>query len=259
IMVISEDKIAFVDFGETGSLTDNRLARLGRLLQGIDQKNIDKAMSALADLGILKQNIDLDDFEGEFADMVERVYSSNIGGIDINALRQEIMSLAYRYQLTLPSYLTALMKALVTLDGVGKKLDPNFNISATVQPIIKKMQAERMRPDEVRRAMERGFYREVKPLLALPRNLNELLKAAGQGELEMAHKHEMQKHMESKVTQLANRISASLIIAGGLVSTSLVLLATDHPLAHLNDFLMFTGGGVVLMGLYAFVISGRRS
>ena len=259
IMVLAEDKIAFIDFGETGSLTENRLARLGRLLEGIDKKNTDQAMSALADLGILRQNIDLDDFEGEFADMVERVYSSNIGGIDINSLRQEILSLAYRYQLSLPSYLTALMKALVTLDGVGKKLDPNFDISATVKPLIEQMMAERLHPDELRRTLERGYYRDIKPLLALPRNFNEVLKLAGQGDLEIAHKHEMQKHMEGKITQLANRISASLIIAGGLVSTSLVLLATDHPVAHLNDFLMFTGSGAILMGLYAFLISGRRS
>jgi len=65
--------------------------------------------------------------------------------------------------------------------------------------------------------------------------------------------------LEIKVTQLTNRISASLIIAGGLVSISLLLRAGDHPAAHLNNFLMFTSGFAVLMGLYGFLISGRRT
>jgi len=78
ILVLAEDKIAFIDFGETGSLTENRLAKLGQFLQGIDKKNTGKAMNALYDLGILNDRINLDDFEGEFNDVVERIYSSNM-------------------------------------------------------------------------------------------------------------------------------------------------------------------------------------
>lgn len=87
-------------------------------------KNTDKAISALYDMGIIPDNVNLDDLEGEFADLLERLYSSTLGEIDLNMLRLEIMDLTYRYQLNLPSYLTSLMKALITLDGVGKKLDP---------------------------------------------------------------------------------------------------------------------------------------
>jgi ubiquinone biosynthesis protein len=259
ILVLGEDKIAFIDFGETGTLTKNRLIRLGRLLQGIDEQNTDKAMSALYDLGILNESINLDDFEGEFSDMVERVYSSHIGGIDIDSLRKEILSLTYRYKLVLPSYLMSLMKALVTLDGVGKKLDPHFNISEAIQPVMQQVQDEMTNPKAIYKTLERGYYRDIKPLLALPGNINKLVRVTGEGDLQISHQHELKKHLDSKVTQVANRISASLIIAGGLVSTSLVLLATDHPIAHLNNFLLGTGGIAVLMGLYAFVFSGRQS
>jgi len=258
ILVLAEDKIAFIDFGETGSLTETRLTRLGQFLHAINTKNTGKAMSALYDLGILNDSINLDDFEGEFDDVVERIYSSNMGSIDINLLRQEIMSLTYRYQLRLPHYLTALMKALITLDGVGKKLDPKFNLSEATETIIRKLFDEMTKPKEVYKKLQHSYYRDVKPLLAFPRNLNNLVRVAGQGDLEVSHNIAMKQQMEAKFTQMANRISASLIIAGGLISTSLFLLGSQHSINHLNDVLIGTGIGISLMGVYAFFASPRR-
>ncbi len=258
IIVLAEDKIAFIDFGEIGTLTENRLMKLGQLLHGIDKKNVDKAMSALYDLGILNDNINLDDFEGEFANVVDRIYSSNMGGIDINSLRKEILGITYRYQLRLPYYLSALMKALITLDGVGKKLDPKFNISEVMEPIIQKMIAEKIKPDEMYKMLERSYYRDIKPLLSFPDNFNNLVKVTGQGKLEMSHNVALKEHFENRLSQLANRISASLIIAGGLISTSLLLIGTKHSVEHLNNVLIGTSIGISLMGIYAFYISSRH-
>lgn len=258
ILVLGQDKIAFIDFGQTGSLTQKRLITLGQLLMGINKKDLDQALSALYDMGILNDSVDLDDFETDFSDLVERIYSSNLGSIDVNRLRQEIMDLAYNYQLRLPKYLTALMKALVTLDGVGKKLDPNFNFSEVADPLIKQMYAEKIKPEGIYKTMRQSYYREIKPLLSFPRNINNLVKSAGQGDLTISHKHEIKEQLETKITQLANRISASLIIAGSLVSASLLLRMGNHSTAHLNDALMITSGIALVMGLYAFLISGRR-
>lgn len=258
ILIVDEDKIAFIDFGEMGSLTENRLITLGQFLQGIDQKNVDQAMSALNDLGIMNDRINLDDFEGEFADVVERIYSSKMGGIDMNLLRKEILSLTYRYKLRLPSYFSALMKALITLEGVGRKLDPTFNISEATETVIHRMLTEKSKPDEIKKRLRRGFYREMKPLLSFPRNLNNLVKEASQGELEILHNVELTKHLNEKVDKLANRLSSSLIVAGGLISTSVLLVGSQHSLAHLNDMLIFTGIGISLIGLYSLYSSIRH-
>lgn len=259
ILVLAEDKIAFIDFGETGSLTENRLVKLGQFLHGIGSKNIDKAMSALYDLGIIKDGINLDDFEGDLTDVVERIYSSTMGGIDVNVLRQEILSLTYRYQLNLPSYLTSLMKALITLDGVGKKLDPKFNLSEAMEPIIQKSFEQSIKPNGLYKKVQRGFYRDIKPLTTLPNNINNLIKVASKGDLEMSHHVALNKHLEEKFTQLANRISASMIIAGGLISTSLLMLGSDHLSGYINNVLIATTILISLLGVYAFLISGRRS
>ena len=259
ILILGEDKISFIDFGQMGSLTERRLVKIGQFLQGVGAKNTDKAISALYDMGIIPDSVNLDDLEGEVADLLERLYSSALGDIDINLLRQEILDLTYRYQLNLPSYLTSLMKALITLDGVGKKLDPRFNLSAATEPLVRQAFEKRLQPGEMYETIKRGYYRDVKPLLSFPKNMNQLVRATSQGHLEMSNNLGLKKHFEDKLTQLANRISASLIIAGGLVSTSLLMLASEHPPVFLNNLLIGIAVFISAVGLYAFLFSGPRS
>ncbi len=52
-------------------------------------------MSALYDMGILNDRVDLDSFEADFSDLAERVYSSNMGNIDADRLQREMMDIAY--------------------------------------------------------------------------------------------------------------------------------------------------------------------
>ncbi|MCX5781052.1 MAG: hypothetical protein NTV45_09580 [Firmicutes bacterium] len=120
------------------------------------------------------------------------------------------------------------------------------------------MLTEKSKPDEIKQRLRRGFYREIKPLLSFPRNLNNLVREASQGELEILHNVELTKHLNTKVDKLANRLSSSLIVAGGLISTSVLLVGSQHWLAHLNDMLIFTGIGISLIGLYSLYSSIRH-
>lgn len=258
MLIIDEEHIAFIDFGETGALTGTRLANVGMLLMGIDNRDSDQALSALYDMGILNDKLNLDDFEADFIDIVEQVYATEMGNIDMNRLRQDILELAFRYELRLPKYLTALMKALITVEGVGKKLDPSFNFSEAARPVVEQVFKQRFTPEEMLKMAKRSFYRDIKPLLGIPRNFNNFFKEASTGNFKMQHELGVKPHSEIKLTQLANRISASLIIAGGMVSTSLLLMASDHPAQHLNDVMIVTSIGILLIGVYSFVISGRR-
>ncbi len=258
MLILDEDRIAFIDFGETGSLTGSRLISVGALLMGIDNHNPDQSLSALYDMGIINDQMPLDDFEADFYDLTDRVYSSSMGNINMNRLREDIMQLSFRYQVRLPKYLTALMKAMITVEGVGKKLDPGFNFSEAAKPVVDMVLKERLNTDEIKKMAKRSFYRDIKPLLAMPKNINSFFREAGSGKLKLSHEVEIKAQTQAKLTQLANRISASLIIAGGLISIALLLLGADHPSEHLNIILMATAGGIMLIGLYSFFVSGRR-
>ncbi len=258
ILVLDEDRIAFIDFGEVGTLTESRLVQLGELLLSVSRRDIDKAVATLEDMEIIGDFVDREELEEDIADLVVHVTSSSVGELDMNRLRIEVMNMAYRHDLKMPSYLTALMKALVTVEGVGKKLDPTFNFMEIVQPLAVKVFEERLKPDRIYKQLRRRYYHDIKPLGTLPADFQKLVKTAGQGEMQITMQVEFSSSSKRQMNQLASRLGISLIISAGLISSALVMTAGRGS----DDILTLVGAGgfaAALVGLAVFIISVVRS
>ncbi|MGS0763535.1 ABC1 kinase family protein [Syntrophomonas curvata] len=259
ILVVDENTIAFIDFGEIGTLTERRLLYLGELLVSLNKGDIYKAMGTLRDIGIAGDSTDNEDFYEDFVDLVKDVSSTNIGSLDMKRLRKEAMELAYRYHLQMPSYLTALMKALITVEGVGKKLDPDFNFTEVARPLALKVYKERLKPDSVYKFFRSKYYQDVRPLGKMPSYLNALLSAAKEGNLTITMKVEFTPKTDRKLTQLASRVSASLIITGALIGSALIIQTNHSAQVEKYAYLGVIGFGMALICLIVYFLASLRS
>lgn len=254
MLIIDQERISFIDFGQVGQLTPKRLEKIGILLWRLGNKDLDGALAALQDMGIVGENIPVEDFQADLADLVEQVSTGNIGNINLEQLRKDIFDLAFRYHLQMPSYLTALMKALITVEGVGKKLDPTFDFIEVAKPIAKKMVREQIKPDNLWQTARRNYYSDLRPLISFPKNFNNLIKTTGEGKLNMQIQIGFNSEAKTKMTQLVNRLSASLVIAGGLIGSAFILSSDVNPsLNHGNTVIGFIGFTVSLLGLLALL------
>ncbi|PKM77226.1 MAG: hypothetical protein CVU90_08745 [Firmicutes bacterium HGW-Firmicutes-15] len=259
ILVVDEDHIAFIDFGEVSALSERRLNSLGELLLSIDRKDMDKTVATLENMGIITDSVEMDAFQEDFSDLVELVSASRIGNLDMNRIRKDLLDITYRYQLKMPSYLTSLMKALITVEGVGKKLDPNFNFLEVAGPMAQKVVQEKMKPGNIYGYMRRKYYSDLRPLISLPSNFNKLLKTTDQGKLNMNIQISFSGGAKRSMTKLINRLSASLIIAGGLVSSALVIQSSHSEVIISHATIGVIGFAVSLFALIVFIVSFFRS
>ncbi|HBQ25958.1 MAG TPA: hypothetical protein DD791_06160 [Syntrophomonas sp.] len=259
MLVVDEDKIAFIDFGEIGYLTERRLIYLGELLLSLNKGDIYKAMATLQDIGIIDKLTDTDDFYEDFVDLVKNVSSTSIGNLDMRKIRKDYLELAYRYQLRMPAYLTALMKALITVEGVGKKLDPDFNFSEVARPLAMKVYTERMKPANAYKYFQGKYYQDVRPLRKIPSHLNALLNTAEEGRLTINMKIEFTGKTNRKLTQLASRVSASLIITGVLIGSALIIQTNHSAEVEKYAYLGVIGFGMALILLVVFFLASLRS
>lgn len=259
ILVINEDTIAFIDFGEIGYLSDLRLTYVGKALVAVNKNDPYSAMSVLRDMGILEGFEDIEDFSEDFADLVERMYSSTIGGLDMKRMRTEVMELAYRYQLKIPSYLTSLMKALITVEGVGQKLDPGFNFSEVAAPLAKQVYTERLRPENVGKYLRSRYFQDIEPLQKIPANFSRMLKNTADGHLAINMQLDLTPGLNRKITQLVSRLSFSLIITGALIGSALIIMTNHSPAVARFAYLGIAGFAFALIGLVVFFIGSFRT
>jgi len=259
MLVIDENRICFIDFGEVGSLTANRMKLLGSLFMNLVDRNMDGAFVVLQEMGVVSEGVDTEDFQEDLVDLIERAYSGSLGKIDMRRIRKDVLDLAFRYRLKMPSYMTTLMKALITVEGVGKKLDPTFDFTEVAKPLTHKVFHEQNKLSSLKEAARRSFYRDIRPLFSFPKNVNHLVKAAGEGRLEMNVNLNFSPEAKRKLSQLVNRLGASLIIAGGLIGSALIVQSGSGPFVHGYSVYGTIGFGVSLVGLLALTITSRRS
>ncbi|NLV22587.1 MAG: AarF/ABC1/UbiB kinase family protein [Syntrophomonadaceae bacterium] len=258
IFVVDNEHIAFIDFGEIGYLSDLRLAYVGEMLIAVMKNDPYRAMSVMRDMGILDQLQDSEDFSESFAELVESLYASSIGNLDMKRMRIEIMEFSFRYHLKMPSYLTSLMKALITVEGLGKKLDPKFDFSEVASPLAQKVYRERLKPSNLGKFLRSRYYKEVEPLKVIPANFNRLLQDTADGRLTLHLDLNMSPELYRKTAQMVSRLSFSLIISGTLIGSAMIIQANHSAQVERFAFLGIIGFGVALVSMVAFFMGSLK-
>ncbi|MCX5779892.1 MAG: AarF/ABC1/UbiB kinase family protein [Firmicutes bacterium] len=259
ILVVDEEHIAFIDFGEVSALSRKRLTNIGELMLSLSRKDLDMAVSALEEMGIITEPLVAENFQEELSELVDMVSSAKIGNVNMERIRKDFLDLAYRYQLKIPSYLTSLMKALITVEGVGKRLDSNFNFMEVAGPMAQKVLVERTKPKNIYGYLRSKYYQELRPLSKLPNNLNKLLQTTERGRLNLSMDISFSKAANRSIHKLADRLSASLIIAGGLVSSALIIQSGEPELFVTHANIGTIGFAISLVALVIFLISFFKS
>lgn len=258
ILVVDEDHIAFIDFGEVSALSRRRLTNLGELLLSLSRKDLDMAMSTMEDMGIITEPLLIENFQEELAELVDLVSTSRIGNVNLDRIRKDFLDMAYRYQLKVPSYLTSLMKALITVEGVGKRLDPNFNFMEVAQPMAQQVLQDRIKPQNVYGYLRRRYFQDIRPVLKLPSNLNKVLQTTERGRLKLNMEISFSKTAKRSIHKMVDRLSASLIIAGGLVSSALIIQSSEAEILFSHTSIGTIGFIISLIALVMFFISFFR-
>lgn len=258
MLILDESHIAFIDFGQVSALSDLRLQSIGELLISFSNGEIDRAVATLEDMGILTDEVDLPAFYEDLSELMDVVGSNKIGNVDMNRLRKDFLDLAYRYNLKVPAYLTSLLKALIMVEGVGVKFDPSFNFRESIEPLARQVVRDRLKPENAEKFLRHKYYTNVRPAIDLPAVINRFVHNTDHGRLKMGMQVSFSEPARRSLIKIVNQLSASLIIAGGLVSSALIIQSSEPEFFVSHSTVGIVGFGVSLLALLIFAVSFFR-
>ncbi|TFZ50315.1 AarF/ABC1/UbiB kinase family protein [Serratia proteamaculans] len=149
VMALADNRVGFIDFGMVGQLSERRRNQLLLLLQAIAEREsggIVNTLIAWSD----SDPLDLLDLELAAQNFLDKQASATL---TLGKALTDLLVMAREHQLALPPDLVLLFKALITADGVLHRLDPNFDIIATLKPMLQQVMLQRYTPEAVRRRM----------------------------------------------------------------------------------------------------------
>lgn len=149
VMALADNRVGFIDFGMVGQLSERRRNQLLLLLQAIAEREsagIVNTLIAWSD----SDPLDLLDLELAAQNFLDKQASATL---TLGKALTDLLVMVREHQLALPPDLVLLFKALITADGVLHRLDPHFDIIATLKPMLQQVMLQRYTPEAVQRRM----------------------------------------------------------------------------------------------------------
>ena len=248
IKVLKDNVICFLDYGMMGSLSARHREDLADILFGIVNKDESKITKTILKLSEYGQIVDSEKLESDIAELIELYAFGTLKELEIGSLLHRIARVVEEHRLDGPRDFYLLAKALVTIESVGRELDPEFNAVKHAEPFAEKLIMERMSP---RKVIE-DFYlsaHETRLLLRdLPSEARDILTLVKQGEAKIKFKHKGLDPMLKTLDQNNNRSVFAIVLASLVIGSALIVLSGVPPKWHeipVIGIIGFLGAGLI--------------
>jgi ubiquinone biosynthesis protein len=261
VFYLAGNRLAFIDFGMVGRLSPQRREQLAELLYCIAGRDARRAAELLADWGE-DGVIDLAALTEDVEGFVDEFHGLPLEQIEVGRLLGDLTALMREHGLVLPSDLALLFKAAISLEGLGRLLDPGFDMVSEARPFLEDLVRLQRSPRRLLRTGSASLREALLFASQLPSDLRRLLRLAERGAItvhvDVSHFDRAWERMDRSVSRLTMGIvTAALIIGSSIVmTTGGESTWLGLPLFGLLGFLGALAGGLWL--LVSIIRSGRH-
>jgi len=241
VFYLPGNRIAFIDFGMVGRVSPRRREDLLQLLLGLVERRPQAVAEVLLDWTGDQPTAQLSSLEDEIEAFVDQHHGTSLAQLKLGQMLADVTTILREHRLALPADLALLIKAFISLEGMGRGLDPDFHMATEALPLLRQVVRARYQP----KALAQRGWQALREALAdagrLPGDLSQLLRRAREGRLQVGIDIAHLKRAGDQIDRAANRLSLSLVVAALIIGSSIV---------------MTVGGGPTLLGLPAFGLIG---
>lgn len=246
MLVMTGEIIGFMDFGMMGRLDEEIKEKGVDLFIAILERKHDKIINEMLNLGITSQEIDTRSLKIDIKEMLDQYYNKPLKEIKLGELINQLVNIAIKYHIRIPAEFALLGKSLLTIEGIGLELDPDFNLAEIAKPYAKDVILERKSPQRLILKLLNDLAELYNLIILIPRQLSKTLKKMEEGVFKLEFQHRGLENLISALDRSTNRLSYSLILAAIIIGSSLIMQTDKGP--------YFMGFPVI--GVLGFLISG---
>ncbi|WP_042202417.1 ABC1 kinase family protein [Paenibacillus camerounensis] len=264
VMLLDNGKLALIDFGMVGRLSEEMKDSLSALIIALMRRNTDSMVRAILRLGVIPEDADRAALRDDMDRLRESYYDIPFNQVSIGKALNDLFGIARKHRLVIPPDLAMLGKTMLTLEGVVANLDPSFSIVQMAEPFGRQLLKQRFSGSRVQRKLLGGIADLAESLVELPSQARQLSALISSGKLKVEVGLPELKNLEHKFSRVGNRLSFSIVLlafsiimAGLIIGTSLrgaPSLLWDFPTVEIGSVIALL---MVIWLLLSIFKSGR--
>jgi len=237
-------RIAFIDFGMVGQLSHARRDEIVDLLSALAQHD-ERAMMDVLIEWTGSTPIDESKFATDIGEMMFAYEHVPLKNLKISLLIGDIMALIREHSILLPPDLALLFKALLTLEGLGRQLDPDFLLIDHITPFVRRLARERYQPGNRLKRGRHTLNETLGFLSAFPRDLVRMGKDMRHGKFSVNLDLKRLDNFARQLDRSANRLTMGIVTGALIIGSSIVMTVNAGPRLF----------GLPFLGLFGFMIA----
>ncbi|MEH2425603.1 MAG: AarF/ABC1/UbiB kinase family protein [Nostoc sp.] len=250
IAISASGALIFYDFGMMGRIKANVREGLMQTLFGIAQKDGDRVVQSLIDLGAIAPTDDMGPVRRSVQYMLDHFMDKPFENQSVAAISDDLYEIAYNQPFRFPATFTFVMRAFSTLEGVGKGLDPEFNFMEVAKPYAMQLMTDMngSEGNSFLNELSRQAAQVSSTAFGLPRRLEDTLEKLERGDMRLRVRSIETERLLRRQSSIQLSISYALLISGFTLSAT-ILVVSNYAWWALVPGLIAAGLSVIVIRL----------
>ena len=231
-------KIGLVDLGMVGRMSPEMRNKTVDMMLAAIRNDHEALADALYAIGTPTKKIDMRAYRATVSRLSDKYLNKPLKEIDLAAMISDLVKGATQYGLEIPADFMLVGKALMTIEGVGKEIDPDLDVFEEARPYFMDIMKRRYAPERIATDMWRGLERLSGAAYDFPQQMREVMDDLRLGRFTL----QTQDLNSARVMdRLGRRVFAGLVVAAFVFSGSWLIGKGGH--------LFYLGGALLSFGL----------
>jgi len=245
IIITAEGRVAFIDWGMVGHLTRRLRRSLAEFLVAAIDHDAERVVRIAAELGPSEARPDTREMEKQVMLALREELNFKVGNQQLGRAMLRLLFIFGSNGIPLSREYSIMAKAVLSIEDVGRALDPEFDLRAYAEPVLKQQQRERWSPQNILHAIEEFTKTSLNGLRELPSDVTRLMRRLEHDNLTVNFQHKGLEHLEETLGTAANRVTLGVIVGSLIVGSSLIVTTRVGPQLF----------GYPALGIIGFLIS----
>jgi ubiquinone biosynthesis protein len=244
MFVMRGNTLCFIDFGMMGGVLRSDLYSFADILLGIRNNNPQKVINGVKHLMVGKRIPNERKLLIEIDDLIYSYNQFKKEEINLEYYFNRIRTILHEQKIQMPGDFFVLVKAMVTIEGVGRKVYPQIDVLSELEPYLKGVFRDRYSPGRIweRIVMNAGDVFAV--METLPGDTLDIITNIK----EITGKYDMVENQMTRygkdIKKITNKIELAIVLGIWLICSTILVAAQFPPL--INGWSLFGSLGYII-------------
>jgi ubiquinone biosynthesis protein len=221
-----QPKIGLVDLGMVGRMSPEMRSKTVDMMIAAVRNDHQALADALYDIGTPTKKVDMRAYRAEVSMLADKYLNKPLGEIDLAQMIGDLVKGATKYGLEIPADFLLVGKTLMTLDGVGKEIDPDLDVFEEARPYFMDLLRQRYAPERIAGDMWRGLERLSTVAYDMPQQMREIMDDLRTGRLTVRTQDDDGSRV---LDRLGRRVFAGLVVGAFVISGAWLVPKGEIP------------------------------